>query len=1275
MATAPCRPALDFPVALKNIIRIVLFTVCFIATLTARAELVDSGLAYGDSRVNFARPACGVIDGSWHLAQTNGTTAVLSPAGYSTPMWDLRLFSAGNDYGDQGVRSSDGIRMVGTADIPINDQTLDAWRQTLANARANGAFVSPRFAYDCNGVGGCEPAFDMVLFHMRQIAAVLNEYADVVPSIECGIIGAFGEMHTSPYCGAEYANRVLRTWLAELDPRIQLQIRSSSYLFRLFNEEILGRTSGNVHGTNVLARLTELSDWSRIGLYNDGYLGTVYDYGTWTDGRGINNFSRSQGNLWLSLLPHIPYGGELAGISEEWSYAEPPFVAANLVTNGFNQVEEWYRVHLSYLRGLPSSNKTVQRLAELPFSTAPFGFDGMETCGLVGRPFFEAMITNHIGFGFDGMPDLHEWVGEPLSEFLRAHIGHRFILRGSRLSSGAAPGGTLALAFDIENTGFSDLALPTATEILLHRAGAPSFWACPVTLDLGASVPSTSNATFSVSLHLPATLPEGSWNVCLRTHVVTENGLPSSAGLGTVRFANAPAQWNDSLSANLLGTVPVSGAPMDDDPEFHESSSALSGDSAPRILLSAVPSDAPLEVPLSDWSGAPLCVHAPGFRDIRYLHNGEPVSSTNGVVILPDGDAAAGLWSALIDQGDSTLVRDILFVVEDTAIGHTWRLETRNGVLRAVCSDCGVERDPTPSHDRAIAGRLVTSLPSTNAVLTFVAAANTFSPSPASPTLYPAFAVENIPEGGARLGNIFTITAPPDSTSYIWSNSSGNLRDPSSQPEEAVKQSVDLPADGAYLTDIAFSLVNWSSPSRFGTVRTFALNSPDSTRGGRSAGLDNALLSTLGILTTNAGYHVWFCDTDWTVLCETNAILTQGFNGNFHTIPIPAVTNLFVGEAPPAFLSTETRCRPLRGWKRIDGTAPGWALGDIALLPDYADTDHTWETAETDAHGDATVLRCSVCGVTRTLPTVAHWFDVRFESQGYRFGTDWDAAITDRGSWRRPAGDTSVLVPAPDTAPRGFPVLSVNASGSALTYVPETASSNRVNFVVEGRTAVHSLASAALLPAAPSGGIAFVLPSASSSTAVPYGHSADGWVSLLDASPSIGSWVTWSMELNLAASTPLVRYSLDGSILSSASGDEWLPLPSDVTNVSAVSFLGTGFIGDFRGTHTNTPAAMPVPVRPVFTDAADAPALSFAVDPDTGDPILVAHVSNAVAGVYYTVFVSEALDAPFVAEGDSLSAPVDGALALSVDATAPAKFVIVTASDSFIPDGTRLDEL
>ena len=68
-------------------------------------------------------------------------------------------------------------------------------------------------------------------------------------------------------------------------------------------------------------------------------------------------------------------------------------------------------------------------------------------------------------------------------------------------------------------------------------------------------------------------------------------------------------------------------------------------------------------------------------------------------------------------------------------------------------------------------------------------------------------------------------------------------------------------------------------------------------------------------------------------------------------IPIPAAADLYDGPAPADRIDGGRR-RPFRGWKRLDGSAPGWALGDVALVADYGDAPNEWIRSEDPATGD-----------------------------------------------------------------------------------------------------------------------------------------------------------------------------------------------------------------------------------------------------------------------------------------------------------------------------------
>lgn len=1126
-----------------------------LAAFAACGALVDAGLDYTDALDDFDRPACGYIAVSWHDAQTNGTTAVLAPSGYSTPIWNLRLFSGGNPYpanwtsgSGHGYRVSTTTntvtgtttvqtnRLVGTADIPINAQTLAAWRQTFANARANGALVTPRFTYDTAGVPGCEPSdFSVIVAHIAQIAEVLNEYADIVPSVECGMFGLYGEMHNSAYNDAEHSSDIIRAWLEALDPRIKLQVRRPQFFFWLLNDCRLA--------TNLLARQDEFDPGRRLGLFDDGYLGTIHNYGTYnglaTDG-GVNGFNRRHACDFLRERSHIPYGGEFSTVSSN----EAAQVLNTFATSGWNLIEEWYATHLSYLRANTRDASGVGAAVN-------------------------AVAFHAADCAFDGMPSLSEWEGSTLFDFLRAHMGHRFVLRGSRLPATATPGETLALSFDIENTGFGDLFLPTETEILLQRQSR--VWTIPAEIDLGNAVPSTSNATLSVSIQLPSSLTGGDWNVYVRTHVVVEDNSSSATQLRTIRFANPASQWNAAIAGNLLGTVRIEGE-------------------------------------------------------------------------------------------------------EDPLSGHDWRLETHSNHLRMVCADCGDEHEPAPGFDRRLPGREMSTPPVRNGVLTFASDTFPFVPDPPCDVLYPAFTVSGISPDGAMLGDLYTVTVVAGTNAFLRSNASANLKSRNDDPAGAAAQTIPLPSDGAYLTDIPCRLVNWHKPYLYGTVREFSLNDPSATRGGASVGLENAELATLGLFSADPCFHVWFCDQDWTVLCETNGPLAGSLAGSYHTIPIPAVTNLFVGEGPAEFASTDTLCRQCVGWKRLDGTDPGWALGDVAVIPDYVETSHIWEAFPGTA-GEAMRLRCTVCGHERTLPELVCWFDVRFVENGYRLGINWSdlSGIAADGTWECPTDDTTTLV---QISPNER-ALALDSPSGPVYYSPSQASSGGVDLTVEGRTSVQPLDTAATLPIASSGGLSFVA-DGETGEPVPYGHTADGWCRLSGATPHKDDWATWRMDFDLSSTNaPRVRYLLDDATLFDESGAEWLPLDPRIDHVESVGFQGFGFIGDFHGSYTdfgndNAPASETDPPRPAFGATDEGPALAFAVDPATGAPVLLVRIANAQANVYYTAFTSETLTGAFTAEGDSHRATEDGAFLFTIDASPNSKFVIIVAGDVFHHDGDPL---
>ena len=398
--------------------------------------IVTGVCSFEDGCQTLDNPGGGLAGGGWSTLSTNQYVKVELKKPNQTKLWSLQQFSKGYVYNNDQANYANYVKKYcGDKDIPLNAVALQSVRDAFASCRANRGTVIPRFAYTWDGHGGCEPDdFEMILVHIRQLAELVTEYADVIPAVECGIIGAYGEMHTSRYTGAEYSNRIIETWLRNTPEDVRLLIRSCSYIVHYFGAKTKTELFANAASYNQ-------SDWKRIGFYNDGYLGTGGDYGTWGGGSTIV-FTRDEGIAFLESRGNVPYGGEFATIDEN---VYQKYGTDDLFDPAkHNLVEEWYRTHLSYLRTFRSTGMTIyQKLKAIPFVAANYA-----------SPY---------------LPDLHEYEGVDLMQFAEDHAGARYVVRGISLERGEK---TARLDLTLENTGFGEpLWEPQVEVMIVDEAG------------------------------------------------------------------------------------------------------------------------------------------------------------------------------------------------------------------------------------------------------------------------------------------------------------------------------------------------------------------------------------------------------------------------------------------------------------------------------------------------------------------------------------------------------------------------------------------------------------------------------------------------------------------------------------------------------------------------------------------------------------------------------------------------------------------------------------
>jgi hypothetical protein len=165
----------------------------------------------------------------------------------------------------------------------------------------------------------------------------------------------------------------------------------------------------------------------RVGMFNDGYLGTQYDYGTWgADCK--TSMCREEGVAWLEKYGiNTPYGGEALTTAENYQVINTPEFLAY----------EGFRTHTSYLN-IQWNNKLIDSWKKTPFTQKDFDYD-------------PARVDSLSGF-----------------KYINDHLGYRFVLRESWLSDTVGSDGILRAKLRIQNVGFGNLTREVMASVYIH---------------------------------------------------------------------------------------------------------------------------------------------------------------------------------------------------------------------------------------------------------------------------------------------------------------------------------------------------------------------------------------------------------------------------------------------------------------------------------------------------------------------------------------------------------------------------------------------------------------------------------------------------------------------------------------------------------------------------------------------------------------------------------------------------------------------------------------
>ena len=316
-----------------------------------------------------------------------------------------------------GIDSASGDTTWGK-NQDLTEDALNVLQTTFDSIRANRGFAVVRICYDpwYNGRSNVTPDHEWVLKHVKQLAPVLSKNTDVIVALEMGMHGAYGEMHSDTNITYNRIAEATNLMLRSTPPELKILTRTGNYSAKVLGFDDWG-VDFHIDGEKFAEIAKAKGDTMyRVGMFNDGYLGTQYDYGTWgADCK--TSICREEGVAWLEKYGiNTPYGGEALTTAENYQVINTPEFLSY----------EGFRTHTSYLN-IQWNNNLIDSWKKTLFNVKDFDYD------------FER-VDSLTGF-----------------KYINDHLGYRFVLREAWITDTVGADGIFKAKVRIQNVGFGNL--------------------------------------------------------------------------------------------------------------------------------------------------------------------------------------------------------------------------------------------------------------------------------------------------------------------------------------------------------------------------------------------------------------------------------------------------------------------------------------------------------------------------------------------------------------------------------------------------------------------------------------------------------------------------------------------------------------------------------------------------------------------------------------------------------------------------------------------------
>ena len=382
------------------------------------------------------------------------------------------------------------INLKNYADTSISSVALKQLRTLLKACSDDKKQVILRFLYDWDGQAlSTEPTeLYRIKNHIQQFSSVVNVFSDCIYILQGTLTGNNGEMNNSNYNDINQIRQIAETLNKYISSDIFLAVRTPGQLRGIL------RTRKPLASSKAYDGSLE----SRLSLFNDGMLGSVYDLGTYGDTplQSSNKLdaqgTRSEELLYqYKLCQYVPNGGEVT------------------VDNAYNDLEnaiaDLARMHVSYL----NSEHDAAVLDKWKHST----YSG------------DDIFSGSTGY-----------------DYIQAHLGYRYVMKESSLDFHSFADDAAILYINIENTGFSSSYRKFDTKLIITNLDSGEEEELETDID-NRKIAGNDFSTFQMRLDIRS-LEKGTYSIAMR--------MEDPYTGNSIHFANNGLENEDTVPVGTL---------------------------------------------------------------------------------------------------------------------------------------------------------------------------------------------------------------------------------------------------------------------------------------------------------------------------------------------------------------------------------------------------------------------------------------------------------------------------------------------------------------------------------------------------------------------------------------------------------------------------------------------------------------------------------------------------------------------------------------------------